>query len=208
MKVNLTEVNNEKPIQLLSEKYMDEHWDELDKDEVSMYQNMSIRFLLKHEDDINWKLYSTNPFISIDTIDFFKDKISWVNICINGKITSPNVIYNYRDHMVWNILLNKQQLELQLLIILSEIYRVNPAESQAKEFWKAVSRYQDFDLEYAAEYGQYIDWKLASHNELLNELVYQGFLDKLDILAVVKTRSLSEDFLMKNAEFLKDKLGI
>ena len=56
MKVNLTEVNNEKPIQLLSEKYMDEHWDELDKDEVSLYQNMSIRFLLKHEDDINWKL--------------------------------------------------------------------------------------------------------------------------------------------------------
>ena len=149
-KITLSEVNNDKQIEILTEEYMEANWDSLDKDEISLYQNMSIRFLLRHENDINWKLYSANPFITMEAIEFFKDKISWINFCINGKLLTDTVIYNYRDKMEWNVLLNKQQLDLQLLICLSEIYRKDPEESTAKSFWKAVSRYQDFDLEYAA----------------------------------------------------------
>ena len=74
-KITLSEVNNDKQIEILTEEYMEANWDSLDKDEVSLYQNMSIRFLLRHEDDINWKLYSANPFITMEAIEFFKAKL-------------------------------------------------------------------------------------------------------------------------------------
>lgn len=206
--VTLHEQHKHQEIPLLSEKYMEEHWDELDKDEVSLYQPMSIRFLLKYADEINWKLYSVNSHITMDAIEYFTDRISWVNFCINGKLLNESVIYNYRDHMIWSIVLNKQQLGLRLLIVLSELYRKNPTGEKEQDFWKAVSRYQDFDIEYAAEYGQYIDWKIASSNTLLNELVLQGFLQKLDLRQVISTRKLSEDFLYKNGNIIKEKLGL
>ena len=106
--------------------------------------------------------------------------------------------------MEWNVLLNKQQLDLQLLILF--IWNLSQKTLKNLRLRASGKQYlatKTFDLEYAAEYGQYIDWKLASHNTLLNELVLQGFLEKLDIMAIVKDRQLSEDFLYKNAEFFK-----
>ena len=163
---------------------------------------------MRHQDKINWKLDSINPNITLDAIEFFTDKISWINFCINGKLLNPTVIYNYRDYMVWNIVLNKQQLEPQLLIILSELYRKHPENEHEKSFWKAISRYQDFDIEYASEYGQYIDWEVASSNTLLNELVLQGFMKQMNLETIMKTRKLSNDFLYKNKDYIKKTLGI
>lgn len=207
-KVKLHEPKKSKNIKILSEDYIENHLDSVDFDDISLYQNLSIKFLIKYSDKINWKLYSVNPNITMDAIEFFADKISWTNFCINGKLLNSSVIYNYRDHMIWNIVLNKQQLDLQLLIILSEIYRKNPSGEVEKSFWKAISRYQEFDLEYAAEYSTYIDWKLASKNSLLNELVLQAFLKEIDISEVLKTRKLSNDFLYKNKEYIKEKLNL
>lgn len=206
--VKLHEPKENKKIQMLSEAYIEEHLDELDIDEISLYQNLSLKFLMRHQDKINWKLYSINSNITLDAIEFFTDKISWVNFCINGKLLNPAVIYNYRDYMIWNIVLNKQQLEPQLLIILSELYRKNPNNEHEKSFWKAISRYQDFDIEYAAEYAQYIDWEVASSNTLLNELVLQGFMKQMNMGTIMKTRKLSNDFLYKNKDYIKKILGI
>ena len=122
---------------------MDKEWDLLDHDECCLYQKMTVDFIKKHFGDIRFDLLSVNQNLTLEMIEEFKDKISWASICINNKQLTDSFIYNYREYLIWDMVLANQVLNLQLLVVLSEIYRKKEtAPSNRKEFWNAVSRYQ------------------------------------------------------------------
>jgi hypothetical protein len=190
-------LNTQKEIKLLSEEYMDEHADDLNWDEVSLYQKMIVDFIVKHQKQINFRLLSGNPFLTFEIIDRFSTKISWPTISMNGKGLSESMMFNYRNKLVWSIVLSQKQLELKFLIIMSEIFRKSRAKN-AKEFWKAVSKFQPLDKTYIDNYKRYVDFTELSKNPYLKEDLMEVYYDKLDKAELFKKHDLSKDFLTKH----------
>ena len=197
--------SNEKKIPILSEEYMDEHWDELDHKEVSYYQKMSVDFITRHNQDIDFTALSTNPFITFEILDKFSSRISWATISINGKMLSDTFLANYYNKLYWNLILSRQQLNLKLLITLSEIYRKSRANNKP-DFWKAISRYQKFDADYVKSYKRFLDFSLISENPYLSEDVIDQFLAYLDIGKVLKTHTIPIHLMAKYRDIFETYL--
>ena len=186
----------EKLVKLMTEEYMEEHLDELNWKEVCLYQKLSVDFITRHLKQIDFPSLSVNPYITFEILDKFSNKISWSSISLNGKALTKAVMYNYRNKLIWTLVLSHQQLDLEFLIHMSETMRKSRSKN-AKEFWKAVSRYQDIDNTYIKYYRRYIDFKELSANIRISEDVIDKFFDVLDPQIIVKHRDLSKDLLTK-----------
>lgn len=191
-----------KYLPVLSEKYMEEHWDELDHDKICMYEKMSTDFITRHQADINFRLLSINPNITIEILDKFATRIDWMSICINGKFVSDVILYNYYNHIYWTILLAKQQLDLKLLIALCEKYRKSRAKNR-DDFWKAISRYQDIDIEFVEIYKRYIKFNLLALNPYLTEDIMDKYVTEFNPKLLFTHHTLSKEFLEKYRSLFK-----
>ena len=183
-------------IKVMTEEYMEEHLDELNWDEVCLYQKLSVDFIKKHIKHIDFNKLSVNPFITFEILDTFSNKISWASISINGKGLSESMMYNYRNKLEWTLVLNHQQLALKFLIIMSEVMRKSRAKA-SKGFWRAVSRFQQVDATYVNAYKRYIDFTELSKNPYLTDDIIIKFLDRLDIPTLFKYQKLSKPILEK-----------
>lgn len=189
-------------IRRLNKETLEKQWDELDHKECCLYQQMDASFIEKHINDIDWHCLSVNPFLTIEILDKFKNKISWESMCLNMKIISDTVIYNYKNKMVWQLLLPHQQLNTKLLVVLSEYYRTSRCKNR-KMFWKSVSRYQKIDSDYVDTYKRYLDFKEMSYNLYITENIIERYLVKFDPAILMKTRKLSHDLIQRHISFFE-----
>jgi hypothetical protein len=187
----------------MTEEYMDEHADELDRDEESLYQKMSVDFIRKYIKHINFHNLSVNPFITFEILDAFSNKISWASISINGKMLSESLMFNYRNKLIWKLVLAHQQLQLKFLIIMSEVMRKSRAKA-AKDFWDAVSRYQKVDVTYVSAYKRYINFAELGKNPYIDDAIIDKFIDKLDIPTLIVHQKLSKNILTKYSDQFRD----
>lgn len=197
---------NEKKVMVMTEKYMEEHLDELDWDEVSLYQQMSVDFITKHQKNINFTNLSVNPYITFEILDAFSNKISWPSISINGKVLSESLMYNYRNKLEWPLVLSHQQLNLKFLIIMSEVMRKSRAKA-AKTFWTSISRYQKINVTYVSAYKRYINFSELSKNQYIDDDIIHKFIDKLDLRALLKYHKLSNEVLTKYKDQFNEVLA-
>lgn len=193
--------NETNMIKILSEEEMYRDWDKLDHKECCQYQAMSVQFIKDHIDDIDWNMLSINKHLTFGILEEFTNKINWVNLCMYNSKLADNVIYHFRTKMVWQLLLSHMQLNLQLLIVLSEIYRKSKAKNR-NMFWKAVSRYQKFDYEYVDAYKKFIDFKELSNNPNIDEQTIEDHLMKMDVGALLANKELSPEFLARHRAYL------
>jgi hypothetical protein len=198
----MEEARIDNKIKILNEKELTEQWNELNHTICCLYQKMSVKFINEHIDDIDWPSLSVNPNLTIEIIDAFPNKISWASICINKKTVSDVILYNYRTKILWGVLLPHQQLNLKLLVVLSEAFRKSRSKV-AKMFWKAVSRYQKFDVDYVDTYKRFLDYNDMSYNPYLDDKTIEKYLMKLDAKILLKTRDLSDDILKKHIDYFK-----
>ena len=205
---------NEKMIKILSEDELEKKWREMseeERNECCLYQHMSINFITKHQKTINFDLLSVNKFITFDILDKFSSRINWVNISLNGKELSDVFIAHYANKIVWNLLLMHQQLNLKLLIYLSEKYRKNSKSKQAKMFWNSVSRYQAFDVEYVDAYKRYLNFNTMSVNPHIDNITIDKYVVNFNTELLMSTHTIPEDIIQKHFSlfrvYIKNKEG-
>ena len=199
---NETELHNNM-IRILSIKEMDRNWDKLDHAECCLYQSMTVDFIKRHEEDIRFDLLSVNSNLTLEIIEAFKDKISWNSICLNNKKLTDSFIYNYREYLNWHMVLANQQLNLQLLVVLSEIYKKKEtAPANRKDFWNAVSRYQKIIVDYATSYNRYLNFNAMSKNPNVDGATIDKYLGKFNIRVLLNSVTLPRWLLLKHQEIL------
>lgn len=196
----------EKKIKLLKPEELETQWDLMtreEKDEACLYQNIPIAFIRNHLKEINWPNLSVNPNITFEILDSYSRKISWKSICVNAKKLSDTFLYNYRLRLEWYIILEKQQLEAEILVRLAEAFRKSSLRTQKEKFWKAISKFQEMDIPFINAYHRYIDMRLLSANKMIPEDVLQNYIEELDAEVLLNKRpDLSKEFITKNYEIL------
>lgn len=198
---NVPQQSEQKMIKLMTEKFMEKHWNDLDHKEVSLYQKMSVEFIAKHQSDIDFNLLSVNPFITFGILDRFSSRINWYNISINPKGLTNSLLFNYRNKILWNMYLSHHQLELRLLLDLSEVFRKSRAKN-AKLFWSAISRYQRLDRVYLFTYRRYINFKELSKNPYLTDDIIDEFILDYDIPTLLQYHTISPGLMQKHLALL------
>ena len=204
------ENKDEKLIKIMTESEIESKWNDMSKeerDECCLYQKLSIGFITKHQKSINFKLLSVNPNITFEILDKFSTRISWVNISLNGKALSDTFIAHYANKIVWSLLLAHQQLNLKLLIFLSEKYRKNYRSKQAKRFWDAISRYQRFDIEYVEAYKRYLNFHLMSANPYIDEKIIDAYAVQLNPEILLRYHTLSKELMKKHLSLFSGYLN-
>jgi hypothetical protein len=199
----------EKKIKLLTEEELNTQWDLMtkeQKDEACLYQNIPLAFIRSHVREINWPNLSVNPNVTFEILDAYSRKISWKSICVNAKKLSDTFLYNYRLRLEWYIVLEKQQLEAEILVRLAEAFRKSSLRTQKEKFWKAISKFQEMDIPFIDAYHRYIDMRLLSANKMIPEEVLQKYINELDVEVLLTNRTdLSKEFITKNyMAFLKN----
>jgi hypothetical protein len=208
----MAENTGEKKIKLLSEEELSSQWASMSreaKDEACLYQNIPLAFIRSHVREINWPNLSVNHNVTFEILDAYSRKISWKSICVNAKKLSDTFLYNYRLRLEWYIVLEKQQLEAEILVRLAEAFRKSSLRTQKEKFWKAISKFQEMDIPFIDAYRRYIDMRLLSANKMIPEEVLQKYIDELDVEVLLTNRTdHSKEFLTKNyMVFLKsDKI--
>ena len=190
-----------KMVKLMTENEIEAKWNDMTEEERNdccLYQKLSVDFVTRHQKTINFKLLSINPNITFEILDKFSNRISWVSISLNGKILSDTFIANYANKIVWSLLLSHQQLNLKLLVYLSEKYRKNSRSKQARRFWDAVSRYQRFEVDYVDVYKRYLNFNLMSANPYLNDEIIDEYAVQLNPEIVLRYHTLSEEVMRKH----------
>ena len=190
-----------------SEEELESAWENMTKEErdnVSLYQPLTINFLEKHKAEINWTNVALNTnTLTYEVLDKFSNKISWPTICLAPHNLQEGFLYHYRHKIIWTAVLSHQRLELEFLIRMSELYRKSRAKNQ-RDFWDAVSRYEKIDCEYVDAYKRFINFRLLSHNPNLDGETIDKFINKLDLNAVYKAVEVPKEILAKHkAKFEK-----
>jgi phosphoribosylanthranilate isomerase len=54
---------------------------------LCMFQRVSVDFIRKHQDIINWKMISIHQYLSEEFIEEFAHKVKWIYICLFQKLT-------------------------------------------------------------------------------------------------------------------------
>lgn len=173
-----------------------------EKNDILMYQNLTLDFITAHQSEIDFRLLSVGISLTEDVIDRFPKRVSWVNICGNGKPLSNRIMAKFINKIIWTLLLSHQQLDLEFLIRASEHMR-KARYANKKDFWKAVSRYQEMDVVYVDNYKRLLDFKLMSVNPNISEEVLDKYLHHMDISMVIKSRELSDKFVSRYFNVLK-----
>lgn len=195
---------SQKAIQILTIEEMDKNWDSLNHAECCLYQALTVDFIKRHEKDIRFDLLSVNNNLTLAIIDEFKDKISWASICLNNKKLSDSFIYNYKEYLYWDMVMANQMLNMQLLVVLSEIYRKKEtAPKNRKDFWNAVSRYQKIDVDYATSYNRYLNFNLMSKNLNIDDLTIDKYLFKFNARVLLESRTLPKWILLKHSGYFE-----
>jgi hypothetical protein len=196
-------------VRFFSEKNLEKIWPTLspeDKSDACLYQKMSIEFIKRHADEIDFNKLSTNPNITFGIMEAFADRISWKTICINSKKLSDSFLYNFRLRIDWEAYLQFHQLEAEILVHLAEAFRKSTARDAKKKFWKALSKFQEMDTAFIKAYMRYLDFDMLSVNTHIPESVLQDVLEYLNFTLLLSRTDLSDDFLKKNAKtFVKDE---
>ena len=193
-------------ITMLSEEELYSKWKTWNTDEkydALMFQKLTVQFIKDHIDEINWYAVSLNLNLNIEILDTFPDKIKWNIICTSPNKLSDTILYNYYKYIDWSLILPKQQLDIKLLVALSEIYRKSKSK-KAKLFWNAIGKYQKFDVEYVDAYKRFLDFNYLSMNPHLDDQTIDKYFKNFNLIELFKTKQLTEEILIKHKGYIKN----
>lgn len=101
---NLINWNSKCKKQRLSEKFMSEHFEVLDIDQVSRYQVLSEKFIESYMNKLNIPYISRYQNLSIDFIKKHKDKLSMVDLAKNSNYNKPNTVQILSNGSQWFVI--------------------------------------------------------------------------------------------------------
>lgn len=198
----------EKMIKVMTIEEIEKVWPTLndqEREEILLYQNLPLSFIKAYQSEINFSVLSLGISITEEVIDTFPSRISWVNMCLNGKPLQNRILAKYVNKIQWSLLLTHQQLDIEFLIRASEHMR-KAKYNNRKDFWRAVSRYQDINEVYIKTYQRLLDFKAMSSNPFLTAEIIEKYLHRLDIELLLKTHTLPKELLLKYRSMFKPYL--
>jgi hypothetical protein len=169
----------------LTEKFIEEHIDEVDWRYISIYQILSNSFIEKHSDKLNLYLIYQFQILSEDFIEKHIDIINWYFISQFQKL-SEGFIEKYKNKFDLHLISQYQKLNEEFIERNSD--RIN---------WYWISMYQKLSLEFIERHSNEVDWLYISKYQKLNSEFIEKHIDKLNLSYISKYQKLSSEFIEK-----------
>lgn len=79
-----------------------------DWNDISLDENLSIKFIIKFKSFVNWDIISKNHIISNEFIKSFYDNINWKLISSRSSYNNDElkILNKYKNKLYWNLILN------------------------------------------------------------------------------------------------------
>lgn len=155
------------------------------------FNELSEKFIRNHHNDIkNWDLISSNPNLSENFIEEFKNFINWDKVSLNPNLTEK-FIHKFKYLFDWNKVVKNRNFSEEF--IKKNINRI-PDNSISTKNNKKVPHY------ILNEYGNKFDWYVLAWNRNISDellLKYKENIGKYHWDVVFKRNKISEDSIIK-----------
>jgi hypothetical protein len=164
---------------------VDWHW-------ISIYQELSEKFIDKFKDRVRWGCISKYQKLSEKFIDKFKDRVDWGWISANQQL-SEKFIDKFKDQVYWDWISANQKLSEKFI-----------EKFQDRVYWDYISAAQKLSEGFIEKFQDRVDWYYISKNQKLSEVFIEKFQDRVDWDYISENQKLSEKFIEK----YQDKIDI
>ncbi len=120
-----------------------------------------------------------------ELIQQFQDKVDWVYISINQKL-SESFIEKFKDKVEWNYISESQKLSEKFI-----------EKFQDKVDWVYISINQKLSESFIEKFHDKVSWVWISMNQKLSESFIEKFKDKVNWGWISSSQKLSEEFIEK-----------
>lgn len=142
-------------------------------DWVSLCSNPNSKlmpFILEHEDYIEWRPISGNPYVPIELLERNVDKIDWLNLSRNEGIP-VEFFAKHKDKLVWSMISSNRNVPLEFLM---------DPEMKDQISWERIFGHSPFiTAEFIDTYKEHISWEYLSLNEVFFYNVARDELNSL-----------------------------
>ena len=183
-------------------------------DNISSHQKLSLEFVVKFKDKIDWRSLLRNrkinkvdeilelslEFLDIREICKLTDYIpeSFFNENIE-KIPSHNFSFIYQKLKLDESFIRKNIsfLDMQLISASQELNENFIADFEHIVNWEMISRHQILSEDFIRKYKNKVHWDEISQYQKLSESFIREFKNKLYWYSITKNQSLTEDFIIE-----------
>jgi len=178
--------------QNLSEEFMDEFQNKLDWEKLSDYHEnrkyghkLSIEFLLRHKDKIDWETYSRKygAKITEEYLRALKDYIHWDKVSYHN--VSDEFLFEFENYINWKRAASTRKNIPEILL-----------RRHANDLnWSHISAFQTLSEDFMRDFADRLNWVFISEDQKLSEDFIREFQDKVIWANVSEYQTLSEDFI-------------
>lgn len=169
-----------------------ENFTEDDWRNISIYQNLSEKFIEKYSDKLNWELISTHQKLSENFIDKYVNKLAWCEISKHQRL-SENFIEKYANKINWYWISEYQNLSEEFIEKHSN--QVN---------WMNISICQHLSEEFIERHVDDVNWYYISVYQKLSEEFIEKYSDRISWGNISKYQVISKSFAKKHNIFIKN----
>jgi hypothetical protein len=172
-----------------TEEYIEENADSLDWSYASFYiANFSHDFVERFLTHWDWKTIS-NRQLSEEFIIKFEKNINW----------------DFLSHVKRSIqFLEKYHEKIDMEVIYDDNIIDEVFFDRMKDLldWDIASEYYKFSIEQLEKYEKYINWELAGACQTISYELLHKYADRMDWTAIINTKYLPEDIIIKYQSFI------
>jgi hypothetical protein len=199
--------------QSLPEQFIEEFIIDLTLESVLLYQDVSISFLERNNNEINWGSlwYQMNKMKLFKNIEKYGDFIGWDSISDLTNLPEE-LIKKHQNKVDWNIVSKRRTLSEDFI-----------NEFQGKLDWNYIGQRDEYsvsfikahqdklknvllktdDIAVIRELKDCISFKEINYQDFSEEQIFE-FRDKIDLESLIKGRRLSEDLMESCSEYFTD----
>ena len=157
----------------LPEEFIEKYADDVDWENISIYQKLSETFIEKHSDEIDWEYISTYQKLSEKFIEKHSDEVDWQGVSYRQKL-SENFIGKHIDDVDWLGIYKYQKLSEGFI----EKYA-------GKVIWHYASMYQKLSENFIRKYKNKLNLYVIARHQVIS-------------LELAKELGVAETFLQYN----------
>ena len=208
---------------ILTEAFMEKHFENLSMWQVSRFQPLSVSFLRKHKADIQWRAFFSHQKHSEEDLEayiregFVDKKVCWRDICTYQVLSEGFIRRHIGDENIdGKALLRKQNLSESFIEEFADKlggWRYISARGKLSEdfirrnakrvAWLYICRFQKLSEPFIEEFDAFVKWAEISGMQKLSEAFIERNAEKLDWKIMSSAQKFSEAFMEKH----KDKLN-
>lgn len=147
---------------------------------ISQSRSITLDFIERHIDNIDWRDLSYNPALTPDIIDAYANKLRWGSHYESGLSGNPALIGQG---------VHPQSIEV-VISLLRKHHRYI--------VWSRFSDYQKLTIPIIEGVIDYIKWEKLPYNKHLSSGIIEHYLDRIDVTVLLISGKITREFLINN----------